>query len=581
VKWILLLLFNWNVYAKDIPFTIIHTNDLHSYVGGKGPDSLFTPKQDNDPVFGHYARLTHQIQQVKKQKQELDEAVVMVDAGDFYAGTLFQVIGPDPSIPMMPELEFFIHNKFDVSTLGNHEFDTYEKGLTTMLGKVAPSAGDFKILVSNVSWDKKDITWKKFYSPFTGSLPQGLLTDSLVKEVTSGGKKLKIGFLGIMGPDAAKVSQNNRENVSFIGFNDNKVRVEFDKLYELLQQKVNQLRQKHGANVVVVTMHAGHPEDKSIAENVKGIDVIIAGHTHQLYDVPRWVGTTLITQAECYGKYLGVLPLKWDGKQVRLQNNQPTYITIDDKVPADPEYLAKVKKYEDKINPLIERYGYQYDTPIFKANRSIKRVKKQSHNAVGKLVTTAIKKQYNLNKKPQEDPIDIYFTSLGLVRQDIVSPVENTPYQFSDVFKFMPLGIDANGEPGFPIVTFYLTKAEVRLLINFMEIFKHFSKNFTPSFSDDLEYEVVKWGIPMINRLDKLKLRGIPYEKWPPYLNIATSSYVAGYVDKVGKMTYGVVNFAPKNQEGKEVKEPIKTNYKEFKLLADFMRARGVFPFKN
>lgn len=566
------------LYAFD--FTVIHTNDLHSYVGGIGPDALFTAEQsDEDPVFGHYARLTYKISETKEKLDAKREPYILIDAGDFYAGTLFQILGPNEKIPVMPELEFFLYNKYDFSTIGNHEFDAKDIGFYHMLNKVDGKKDNFKILASNLIFNNEKSLWKKFYQEYKGHEHNSLLTNLYIKELVKENQKLKVGFIGILGPDGAKVSITNRSDARFVGMNDETVKFEFDALYAHLQKLVDKLKNEYNVDVVVMTMHAGTPEDNQIAENVNGIDVIISGHTHELYEVPRHLNNTIITQVKCYGNYLGVLPLKWNGKTVELQNNQPTYKIIDDKVPVDKKYMKLVDKYIGSINEHMSRYNYRYDTPIFQAKKSAKRIDGQTHNEVGRLVSSAIKKQYNLSKKESEEPIDIFFTSLGLVRADLHLPKKPTPYQFSDTFKFLPLGASADGEPGFPIVTFYLSKKEVRLLINFMEIYKHLSEDFTPVFSDDLTYSVNKWGIPMWNRLKDLKLRGLPYEKWPKYINLATTSYVASYVDKVGPMSYGLVSFNPVDKSGNSVKNATVTNKKEFKLFSDYMKSAGQYPF--
>lgn len=573
---LLTLLVNSLCYGFD--FTVIHTNDLHSYIGGMGPDALFTAKEnDKDPVFGHYARLSYKIKETKSGLKSKGEPYVLLDAGDFYAGTLFQILGPNESTPVMPELEFFLYNDYDFSTIGNHEFDAKDIGFFHMLQKVDAQKKSFKILASNLKFNNPKSIWKKFYSPFKGRDHNTLLTDLYVKELTHKDKKLKVGFIGILGPDGAKVSISNRKDASFIGMDDKKVKLEFDKLYDHLQKHVDKLRNDYKADVVIITMHAGDPEDKKIAENVKGVDVIISGHTHELYEVPRFVGDTIITQVKCYGNYLGVLPLKWDGKKVSLQNNEATYKIIDDKVPVDTEYMLLVDKYLDEINKQLESFDYSYNTPIFKTSKSYFRKDGESHNELGKIVTSAIKKQFNLSKKKELEPIDAYFTTMGMVRADMKAPVENTPYQLSDTFKFLPLGTSKDGKPGFPIVTFYLKKKEVKLLINFLEIYKYVSGDYTLVISDDITYEVNKWGIPMFNRIKNLKLRGIPFDKWPDYINLATSSYVASHIHQVGPMSYGLVSFTPVNKKGVEVKGPVITEHKEFKLFSDYMKSEG-FP---
>lgn len=580
MKFLFVFCLSLNAYAFD--FSVIHTNDLHSYVGGIGPDALFTPKEnDNDPVFGHYARLSYEINKTKQKLDEKDEPYILLDAGDFYAGTLFQILGPNEKTPVMPELEFFLYNKFDFSTIGNHEFDAKDIGLYHMLEKIDSKKEKFKILASNLVFNNPNSKWKKFYKSYDGVEHSHLLTNMYVKTLKQKNTSIKVGFIGILGPDGAKVSVTNRKDASFIGLNDKNVKFEFDALYKHLQKQVDTLKSKYMADVIIVTMHAGNPEDKNIAKNVKGIDVIIAGHTHELYEVPRFVNDTIITQVKCYGNYLGVLPLKWTGKRVILQNNQPTYKVIDDSVPVDKNYLKLVEKYIDNINLEIKKYNYKYDTPIFNAYKSEKRISGQSHNKLGRLITSAIKKQYNLSKDSSDSPIDLFFTSLGLVRADLISPKTPTPYQFSDTFKFLPLGSSKDNEPGFPIVTFYLHKKEVRLLINFLEIYKLLSSDFTPVISDDITYKVNKWGIPMVNRLKDLKLRGLPYNKWPVRIHMATTSYVASYVDKVGPMSYGLVSFSPTDKEGNKITKANITHFKEFKLFSDFMKNAGKYPLNN
>ena len=78
-----LVIFTFSAYlqAKEVPFTVIHTNDLHSYVSGLGPDSQFTPELDGDKVRGHFARLSTLIKKVQSEKA--NQPVVTIDAGDF------------------------------------------------------------------------------------------------------------------------------------------------------------------------------------------------------------------------------------------------------------------------------------------------------------------------------------------------------------------------------------------------------------------------------------------------------------------------------------------------------------------
>ncbi|HEY6513013.1 MAG TPA: thiosulfohydrolase SoxB, partial [Burkholderiaceae bacterium] len=77
-----------------------------------------------------------------------------------------------------------------------------------------------------------------------------------------------------------------------------------------LQRVVEQVRGQ-GAQVVVVLSHNGMDVDLKMATRVRGIDAIFGGHTHDAVPVAVPVknggGTTLVTNAGCNGKFLGVM----------------------------------------------------------------------------------------------------------------------------------------------------------------------------------------------------------------------------------------------------------------------------------
>jgi sulfur-oxidizing protein SoxB len=81
---------------------------------------------------------------------------------------------------------------------------------------------------------------------------------------------------------------------------------------ESLQAAVDEARGK-GAQAVVLLSHNGMDVDLKLASRVRGIDVILGGHTHD--GVPRPVivknggGQTLVTNAGSNGKFLAVLDL--------------------------------------------------------------------------------------------------------------------------------------------------------------------------------------------------------------------------------------------------------------------------------
>jgi sulfur-oxidizing protein SoxB len=81
-----------------------------------------------------------------------------------------------------------------------------------------------------------------------------------------------------------------------------------------LQKLVNSLRTNDKVDAVVLLSHNGMDVDLKLASRVSGIDVILGGHTHDAIPQPIPVsnagGTTLVTNAGSYGKFLGVLDLE-------------------------------------------------------------------------------------------------------------------------------------------------------------------------------------------------------------------------------------------------------------------------------
>jgi S-sulfosulfanyl-L-cysteine sulfohydrolase len=86
-----------------------------------------------------------------------------------------------------------------------------------------------------------------------------------------------------------------------------------------LQVIVNDARAK-GAQAVVLLSHNGMDVDLKLASRVRGIDVILGGHTHDGVPRPSIVdnggGKTIVTNAGCNGKFLAVLDLDVKGGAV-------------------------------------------------------------------------------------------------------------------------------------------------------------------------------------------------------------------------------------------------------------------------
>ncbi|TCZ52762.1 thiosulfohydrolase SoxB [Roseicella aquatilis] len=112
-----------------------------------------------------------------------------------------------------------------------------------------------------------------------------------------------------------------------------------------LQAVVDQVRQQERADAVLLLSHNGMDVDLKLAGRVRGIDVILGGHTHDATPVPSVVenagGRTLVTNAGSNGKFLGVLDL--DVGSGRVNGLRYTLLPVfSNLLPADAETTAEI-----------------------------------------------------------------------------------------------------------------------------------------------------------------------------------------------------------------------------------------------
>lgn len=91
--------------------TILFTHDTH--------DHFLPANSEEGGEYGGYVRLATLLKEERQAAKAEGRAVVTLDGGDFSMGSLFQTIYTTDA----PELRALGAMGYDVTTLGNHEFD--------------------------------------------------------------------------------------------------------------------------------------------------------------------------------------------------------------------------------------------------------------------------------------------------------------------------------------------------------------------------------------------------------------------------------------------------------------------------
>jgi 5'-nucleotidase len=124
--------------------TILHTNDVHSYI------DPFPANHPKNPNMGGVARRAALIENIRKENPN----VLLLDAGDIFQGTpYFNYYGGELEFKLMSMM------KYDLATIGNHDFDNGIEGLYNQL----PNA-NFEFVSAN--YDFKNTVMDGHVNPY-------------------------------------------------------------------------------------------------------------------------------------------------------------------------------------------------------------------------------------------------------------------------------------------------------------------------------------------------------------------------------------------------------------------------------
>ena len=536
--------------AEEI--TILYTHDMHS---------SFLPKEGPDGHSrGGYARLKTLIDE---QKEEHPNALVL-DGGDFSMGSLFQTAYSTSAL----ELRAMGQMGYDVTTFGNHEFDYRASGLADMLYAAVDSGDPLPAIVdaNYLPPQEGEETWDALYT--YGVQDYRILERGGVPYVI-------FGITGVDSDECAPMSGMELHDP-----------VETAK--RVVEEATEQCQTAYGADPVVICLshsgtEKGKGEDYELARKVDGIDVIISGHTHTTLEQPFEVNDTYIVSAGENAKNLGVLTLTRTQEGVELKDSR--LVPVDERVPEDPEMAAWIEAAKSQVEQdYLADFDLEFDQVLVDNPYQFDTVDEvydtQHESTLGNLLADAY---YWAGNQASQDPVDVALTASGVIRDTF----PKGPITVSQVFNVASLGIGADGVPGYPLISVYLTgkdlknaievDASVPPLMSAAQLFYSgvgYSFNTNRMIFDKVDYAVLmrEGGItePIVD--DQL-------------YHVVTGLYIGQMLGAVESSTFNILTVTPRDAQGNPIDISQLEDYilhddegnevKEWYAIASYLQSMG------
>jgi 5'-nucleotidase len=253
--------------------TILHTNDVHSRL------EPFPMDGSRNQGLGGVATRAALINTIREEA----DPVLLVDAGDIFQGTpYFNLYKGEPEIKAMSKMGY------DAATMGNHDFDA---GLENFANQLQHA--NFPIVIAN--YDFTGTAMENKYKPYT---------------IIQKGKQ-KIGILGV------GIELNGLVPENLYGKTVYKDPI-------VTANTTAALLKKEKCDLIVCLSHLGDKyeeakvSDEILAKESFDIDLIIGGHTHRFFEVPRKYknrkgGDVLVNQMGWGGIQMGRLDYIFSG----------------------------------------------------------------------------------------------------------------------------------------------------------------------------------------------------------------------------------------------------------------------------
>ncbi len=255
--------------------TILHTNDVHSHI------DPFPADDARNANMGGVSRRASLIETIRKENRN----VLLLDAGDIFQGTpYFNYYGGELEFKLMSMM------KYDLATLGNHDFDN---GIEGFYSQMHHAKFDFV----SANYDFRNTALDTIVKPYKIFIKDGIR-------------------IGVFGLGIELEGLVDKKNYKEIVYNDP---------VETSHEITRILKTEEKCDLIICLSHLGYKykdeptkiSDLNLAKQTRNIDLIIGGHTHTFLDKPTIVKNAdgievIINQVGCFGINLGRIDFYFD-----------------------------------------------------------------------------------------------------------------------------------------------------------------------------------------------------------------------------------------------------------------------------
>ena len=300
---------------------------------------------------------------VNKENENTD--VILVCAGDMFSGN---PVVDDYNKKGYPMIDIMNKTGFNISAIGNHEFDYGKKNLADRMEQA-----NFDWVCANVDMNNTGIPQPYDY-----------------KTITVG--DLKVTFLGL-------IETNGKPNATIPSTHPLKVEGITFSRPENVVYNYSDVKEQENSDLYIALTHLGYNGnniilgDIQLAQKFPYFDLIIGGHSHTLLDTV--INNIPIFQAGSYLNYLGKIELTVKNKKIENYNYE--LIDLNSYTGFDQEIQQDIDNYNNEMASVLDEvigYSHRY----------------HNKSQVGCFYTDALRKRLN---------VDVSFQNNGGIRSGL------------------------------------------------------------------------------------------------------------------------------------------------------------------